>query len=126
MNFYGQMDDDLNGLDEADRLAATWVLDSPQTVAAAEGTAADPTGPATDAEILTAGPDQESMVLRDGAGLWIAVPRDIVELRVREPDQARAWRLATREAFLSAFGDGLVATHVTRQGYYLLTPGGRQ
>lgn len=64
------------------------------------------------------------MVLRDGTGLWIRVPRDVVVLRAEQPDQACAWRFAVRDAFLPAFADGLVATHVTRQGHYLLTPGG--
>ena len=123
VSFYGQMDDDLNGTDEADRLAATWVLDSPRAIAAAGKTAADPTGPAGDAETLSTGPDGQPMATRDTAGLWIRVPPDVVALRTSNPDHARAWRLATREAFVSAFADGLAATHVSRQGYYLLTPG---
>lgn len=124
VSFYGQMADDLNGEDEADRLAATWMLDSPRAVAAADGSAVDPSGPAADAEVLGHGPDHEPMSLRDGTGVWIRVPRDIVELRAQHPSQAREWRFAARDAFQSAFADDLIATHVTRAGYYLLTPGG--
>lgn len=124
VSFYGRMSDDLNGDDDADRLVATWVLDSAQAVAAADGNAADPPGPAQDAETLGDGPDGAPMVLHDATGHWIRVPRDIVILRAEQPGRARAWRFATRDAFLSAFADGLVATHVTRQGHYLLTPGG--
>lgn len=124
VSFYGRMHDSLNGDDDADRLAVTWVMDSARAVSAAEGTATEPPGPADDAEQVSDGPDGAPMVRRDAAGSWIRVPRDIVALRREQPDLARQWRQAAREAFVASFADGLVATHVTRQGHYLLTPGG--
>jgi len=120
-NFYGQMNDEINGTDEADRLVATWVLGSRRAIAASEGTAADPTGPTDGAQVLAAAPDGEAMLQRDAQGLWVRVPDDIVSLRRADPVQSEGWRHAAREVLVEAFDEGLVATHMTRHGWYLLT-----
>lgn len=85
----------------------------------------DLVAPTAAAEVMTAGPDRKPMVQNDAAGHWIRVPSDIVTVRRADPDAARQWRFAAREAFQTAFANGLVATTMTRQNYYLLTPGGR-
>ncbi len=125
VSFYGQMSDDLNGDDDADRLVARWVLDSQRAIDAAAGSVPDLAAPTAAAEVMTAGPDRKPMVQNDAAGHWIRVPTDIVTVRRVDPDAARQWRFATREAFQAAFANGLVATTMTRQNYYLLTPGDR-
>jgi predicted GNAT superfamily acetyltransferase len=61
------------------------------------------------------------MVRRDQHGLWCRVPSDIVELRRRTPAEAARWRLAVRAVLADAFAAGSVATHMTRDGWYLLT-----
>jgi predicted GNAT superfamily acetyltransferase len=119
--FYGRMSDAINGDDDSDRLVARWRLDARRTVAATEGTNADLSGPAADAPVLAEGPDGAPMVRRDQHGLWCRVPSDIVELRRRTPAEAARWRLAVRAVLADAFAAGSVATHMTRDGWYLLT-----
>lgn len=120
VGFYGEMSDRINGADEADRLVATWVLDSRRVLAASEGTAADPAGPAQDARTLAVGPDGEPLARLDTTGLWIRVPSDIVALRGTDPATAQRWRSAVRRALADAFEHSRTATHMTRDGWYLL------
>lgn len=123
--FYGRMADDINGADQADRLVATWALGSARAVSRAEtGPVAEPDGPAARADPLALGPDRLPLLCRDGAGRWCRVPRDIVGLRHADPGAAANWRVAVREVMVRAFAEGLAATHVTRDGWYLLTPAG--
>jgi predicted GNAT superfamily acetyltransferase len=121
LSFYGRMTDAINGTDETDRLVATWVLDSRRVVAATEGTADDPDGPAAGAEVVASGPDGDPMLVRDEDALWCRVPRDVVALRGTRPDEAAAWRAAVRRALVPALAGGLAATHMTRSGWYQLT-----
>lgn len=120
-SFYGRMTDDVNGEDDSDRLVARWDLTSRRTVAATEGTALDPDGPADAAEVLRTGADGRPMVRRDERGLWCRVPPDIVAMRRDDPDQAARWRLSVREVLTGALEDGLTASHMTRDGWYLLS-----
>lgn len=120
VGFYGEMSDRINGADEADRLVATWVLDSRRVVAASEGTAADPAGPAQDASALTGGPDGDPITRLDATGLWVRVPTDIVALRGTDRAAAERWRAAARSALVDAFEQSRTATHMTRHGWYLL------
>ncbi len=118
--FYGRMTDAINGDDDSDRLVAHWQLSSPRAVASTEGTAADPPAPPEASTVLRDGPDGAPLVRRDDRGLWCRTPADIVELRRRRPDDAAAWRLAVREVLTEALTGGLAATHMTRDGWYLL------
>lgn len=120
-SFYGQMTDAINVADESDRLVACWALDSRRVVAATEGTAGDPDGPAADAEVIASGPDGAPMLVRDEDALWCRVPADVVALRGQRPAEATAWRTEVRRALAPALADGLAATHVTRSGWYRLT-----
>jgi predicted GNAT superfamily acetyltransferase len=119
--FYGRMSDAINGDDDSDRLVARWRLDSRRAVAATEGTSVDLAGPAANAPVLAEGPDGAPMVRRDQQGLWCRVPADIVDLRRREPAEAAQWRLAVRDVLSGAVARGAAATHMTRDGWYLLT-----
>jgi predicted GNAT superfamily acetyltransferase len=124
--FYGVMSDELNGVDESDRLVARWDLDSPRAATAAAGRqrSADPSREG--AEVLMDGPDGAPMVLEaeaDGTTVrWCRVPTDVVALRRQRPEEASQWRSAVRETMVPAFADGLVASYVTRDGWYLLAP----
>jgi predicted GNAT superfamily acetyltransferase len=119
--FYGRMSDAINGDDEADRLVATWRLDSRRAVAASEGTTPEVDAPGETSELLADGPDGRPMLRRDERGLWCRVPWDVVALRKSDPGQASTWRMAVREAFARAIAAGGRATHMTRDGWYLLT-----
>jgi predicted GNAT superfamily acetyltransferase len=119
--FYGRMSDDLNGDDDSDRLVAHWPLDAARAVAAAQGTGPDPVGPDEHSRALRQGPDGSAMLRGDDRGLWCRVPADVVALRRGRPAEASQWRAAVREVLTAAFADGLVATHLTRDSWYLLT-----
>lgn len=122
-SFYGRMSDELNGDDDSDRLVARWELGSRRAVAASEGTGREPSPCAADFEVLREAPDGRALCLRDQAGTWVRVPTDIVALRRSDPAQAAGWRLAVRAALAGPLADGLRATHLTRDGWYLLTRG---
>jgi predicted GNAT superfamily acetyltransferase len=122
-SFYGQMSDAINGDDDSDRLVARWELASRRAVAASEGTGREPAPSAAESQILQDAPDGGVLALRDAAGTWVRVPTDIVALRRSDPTQAAGWRRAVRDALAGPLADGLVATHMTRDGWYLLTRG---
>lgn len=116
--FYGVMRDDLNGDDESDRLVVRWPLADPQT--------SDTGSPdLVTTTTLADGPDGVPAYLAGGqpaADRWLRVPTDIVALRRANPTAATEWRQATREWFEDAFTAGLIATGVSRDGWYHLTP----
>lgn len=84
-NFYGAMDDAVNGGDDTDRLLVRWDLRDDDVAAAAGGHAR----PVAAGEVLT-----------------VAVPADIERLRTTDPDAARAWRRDVREALSGALAAG--------------------
>lgn len=117
--FYGEMHDEQNAGEIGDRLVAHWRLDSERSERAARGEYDEPPAPSND--VLAAGPDGEPLAWHDGDHRWVRVPGDIQELRRTDPEAARPWRLAVREAFTDAFADGWVADGVTRLGTYHLS-----
>ncbi len=124
-SFYGRMVDDINTGDEADRLVALWRLDSPEAVAASEGTAREPAEPDLDRGlVLTRGPDGEPTYAVSDGSAWCRVPRDVVALRRTDPIATVAWRSLVREAFADASRRGLCATGMTHSGWYHFSPGG--
>ncbi|CAM5689064.1 o-succinylbenzoate synthase [Streptomyces purpurascens] len=66
-------------------------------------------------------PDDGPLALRDADRLWCRVPEYIVALRAADPALALAWRHAVREVFTEAYAEGLRATAMSRDGWYLLT-----
>jgi len=124
-SFYGRMADDINAGDDADRLVALWRLDSPEAVAASEGTASEPGEPdLARGSVVAVGPDGNPAYAVDEAGAWCRVPRDVVALRRTDPAATAAWRRLVREAFADAFGRGLSATGMTRSSWYRFSSGG--
>ena len=95
VDFYGPLDDEINGDDETDRLLARWDI--------RESSIRD-VDPATTLSIET--------------------PADIVALRRADPVAARAWRLKMRQQLGAAFVSHEI-TGFTSSGSYLLTPKGR-
>jgi predicted GNAT superfamily acetyltransferase len=93
INFYGPLNDDINGDDETDRLLARWDIDSERV----RGNAAE--------------------------AIIVATPEDIVQLRLTDPDAARAWRLKMRAQLSQAFKTHEV-TGFNKDGSYVLTPRG--
>ncbi|MGC0334381.1 putative GNAT superfamily acetyltransferase [Streptomyces sp. SAI-170] len=115
VDFYGPMNDGVNNGDESDRLTVVWnlVTGTTRTDDPAEGRAA--------AEIVRRAPDGGPLALSDADRLWCRVPEDIVALRAADPALARDWRHAVREVFTEAYAEGLRATGMSRDGWYLLT-----
>ena len=93
VDYYGTMNDSINGNGESDRLLVAWPSD------------ASVTPPTT----------------MSGADTVLApTPDDIVKLRRTDPAEADAWRLRLRERLEPAMSRGVV-TGFTREGDYVVT-----
>jgi predicted GNAT superfamily acetyltransferase len=115
VDFYGQIDDGVNGHDETDRLTAVWSLSEPRPSLLAGPNSVD----------ARPGPDGEPFSARDEHGYWCRVPLDIVATRRRDQPLAAEWRAAVRDVLLPAFKAGFAATGFSRSGWYRLTRQGR-
>lgn len=115
VDFYGSMSDGVNNGDESDRLTVEWnlVTGSTRKDDPAEGRSA--------AGVVCRAPDGGPLALRAADRLWCRVPEDIVALRAADPALALDWRHAVREIFTEAYAEGLRATAMSRDGWYLLT-----
>ena len=125
VDFYGPMDDAINNGDETDRCLVTWRLDSPAAHAAAAGmfAAADVDGIRAVGAVTVLAPDTAgapAVTSASGDLRLLQLPDDIVAVRHRDADLARAWRLALREVLVAAFADGLEVVGVDRDGWYVL------
>lgn len=126
--FYGEMTDGINAGDASDRLYVRWDLTSPRAVAAAAGDPGDVDATALRAAGATVLVDRAGQEpVRTGAepptggrAALVAVPPDIEGLRVRDPERARQWRFAVRDALTAALGAGLAVNGVSRDGFYVL------
>jgi predicted GNAT superfamily acetyltransferase len=111
VNYYGEMRDALNQAIDSDRIEVDWALRSPRVVAAVAGTpgAGDwshaPRVLAAVPWMGEVGPGDPLFDL-DAPEVRIEIPTDFAALRDRDLGLARAWRVATREAFLHYFARG--------------------
>ncbi|WGL52504.1 GNAT family N-acetyltransferase [Nocardioides sp. BP30] len=93
-NFYGAMNDAINGVDDSDRILIRWDLLDPPT--------------------RSSEPTQE--------GEWVPVPADIEGLRVADLEGARAWRTQLRQALAPRLDRGWRIVGFDRASGYLLEP----
>jgi predicted GNAT superfamily acetyltransferase len=114
VNFYGDMDDDINRGMPSDRMEVTWWLDQPSAHMPIEGRPA-----------LLLRADDRGYPLRDESD-WdrdlytAAVPADLETLRRTDRKAALAWRLALRDTLQPAFENGYSAVDFTRhQGLHV-------
>lgn len=121
--FYGEMTDDLNRGDRADRLVVRWDLERDP------GPNPTPSGVPT---ILAAvgDPDRPEPRVADApgaGGVTIEIPRDHPRLRVADPDLGARWRDAVAEALEAGLEAGLIVSAFDRDrsAYVLLPPEGR-
>ncbi|MFI0773675.1 chorismate synthase [Streptomyces sp. NPDC021212] len=121
VDLYGPMNDGVNDGDESDRLTAVWDLNATGTT---DGTA-DEAARAHATEVRRA-PDGGPLAVREDRRLWCRIPEDSVELRATDPALGLRWRHAVREVFTDAYAEGLRATSMSRDGWYLLTPDPRE
>ena len=121
VDLYGPMNDGVNDGDESDRLTAAWDL-APGTTHPTEPDEEARTEEArAHAAAVRPAPDGGPLAVRDDRRLWCRIPEDIVALRAADPAEALRWRHAVREVFTDAYAEGLRATSMSRDGWYLLT-----
>lgn len=120
-NFYGPMADAINGDHDSDRLLVRWPLHDPTVVRACAGDPA-PAAPAAGAvRALDIAADGSPVPGRlDGAVSLVAVPRDVEGLRTTDPEMARRWRTAVREALTGLLDDGGRIDGFDRAGWYVV------
>jgi predicted GNAT superfamily acetyltransferase len=121
------MTDGINNGDETDRCLVTWRLGDPSAVAAAAGAGRPSDVEAARAagagELLRVGGAGEPVRTGyDGDLRLVQVPADIVTVRRTDPERARAWRQALREALVASFADGFEVVGASRDSWYLLAP----
>ncbi|MFH8982775.1 GNAT family N-acetyltransferase [Streptomyces varsoviensis] len=119
-DFYGPMNDGINGSDATDRLLVTWPLKAPETVAACAGRppAVSTAGAVTG---LSVSPRERPVPGRlDGPTVLVAVPEDIERLRAADPASGAAWRSALREVLGGLLADGARVTGFDRAGWYIV------
>jgi predicted GNAT superfamily acetyltransferase len=147
-NFYGVMDDVINGGTETDRMLVHWDLSS---AAAADASAGRPRpasfaderargavvalsaggdglpvrGPAVDSA-PTGGAGSRPQLPPGGAPprsprLLVGVPADIEAMRLSDPAMAAAWRTALRDVLSPLLGGGARVTGFDRTGWYVVS-----
>ncbi|MEV7552089.1 GNAT family N-acetyltransferase [Amycolatopsis sp. NPDC089917] len=122
-DFYGPMEDAINGTGDTDRLMVGWDLASPDVRSAAFG---EPV--LIDAETLDAakalsvdsdgGPCIGST---DAPTVLVAVPSDIERLRRTDPGRGNAWRVALREVLGGLMADSARVAGFDRAGWYVIS-----
>lgn len=125
-SFYGQMDDVINGSDDSDRVLIEWELGAPRALEASFGEGvATPTidelherGAQVALAVGTDDSPIETPVMSDT--ILVGIPRDIVELRRRDPQLGARWRSASRAALEGALNDGFAITALAQPGFYVL------
>ncbi|UUV31788.1 GNAT family N-acetyltransferase [Amycolatopsis roodepoortensis] len=122
-DFYGPMEDDINGSGDTDRLMVGWDLRSPEVRAAAFGEPvlidAEALGAA---KALTVGPDGgPSIGSTAGPTVLVAVPSDIERLRRTDPGRGNAWRVALREVLGGLMADNAHVAGFDRAGWYVIS-----
>ncbi|HXF04506.1 MAG TPA: hypothetical protein VNM72_03720 [Blastocatellia bacterium] len=125
VNFYGEETSSFlhQGIG-TDRLWVTWPIASQRVVARIEGTSdasslsAEEIAQVPALVVSSAESDSPAIGDRDAvehsAAVLIEIPADINQLKQHDPQAARAWREATRRAFLDALGRGFVVEHFVR------------
>ncbi|WP_318152222.1 GNAT family N-acetyltransferase [Nocardioides hwasunensis] len=124
-NFYGPMQDDLNGTDDTDRLLVRWRLRDPEVAAACAGRLRGADVPWSSAagavEVLR--PDRSGRPERidaEGPLALVRVPTDVERLRVTDPATARSWRESVREVLGEMLQAGGRVEGFDRTGCYVV------
>ncbi|ONI76299.1 GNAT family N-acetyltransferase [Actinosynnema sp. ALI-1.44] len=122
-DFYGPMQDSINGSGDTDRLMVGWDLTSPDVRAAASGRPV-----LIDAQALGAA---KALSVDSGGGplvgvadtptVLVAVPPDIERLRRADPARGKAWRAALREVLGGLMADNARVTGFDRAGWYVIS-----
>ncbi len=110
VNFYGDMDDDINRGMPSDRIEVIWRLDQPSLHRASLG----------NPPLLLRSDERSYPVISyadwDLPSYIASVPADLDALRKQDRDAVLAWRLALREVMTTAFEHGYQAIDFIRSG----------
>jgi predicted GNAT superfamily acetyltransferase len=123
-NFYGRRNDGVNDGSDSDRLLVVWdVADGIQNPLGSSASVGASRSRVAGATLLSSSPDgrpQFEHVASDADRLLVAVPDDILGLRIDQPELALAWREAVRAAFEQAIDGAFRLSSFTADGYYVL------
>jgi predicted GNAT superfamily acetyltransferase len=132
-NFYGVMDDVINGGTETDRMLVHWDL---RSVAASDASAGKPrpasfAGERERGAVVALSGDGDGLPvpglplaggpLTRAPRLLVGVPADIEAIRVAEPARAAAWRAALRDVLSPLLTGGAHVTGFDRSGWYVVS-----
>jgi predicted GNAT superfamily acetyltransferase len=132
-NFYGVMDDVINGGTETDRMLVHWDL---RSVAASDASAGKPrpasfAGERARGAVVALSGDGDGLPvpglplaggpLTRAPRLLVGVPADIEAIRLSEPARAAAWRAALRDVLSPLLTDGAHVTGFDRSGWYVVS-----
>jgi predicted GNAT superfamily acetyltransferase len=125
-NFYGAMNDGINGSDDTDRLLVHWELTTAAVVAACARSLAPRDVAAERARgavvaLRRSARNRPVTGTTDGNVLLVAVPADIAAVRRTDPGVAKEWRVAVREVLAPLMAEGARVTGFDRSGWYVVT-----
>jgi predicted GNAT superfamily acetyltransferase len=133
-NFYGGMQDQINGGGDTDRVLVSWPLRAPRVAAACAGKPS----PASAQALIAAGARVAVTVAADGypalspgqsgspaTTVLVAIPPDVERLRASDPGAAAAWRSAVRDTLGELMAAGGRVTGFDRAGWYVIEGGSR-
>ncbi len=121
IDFYGEMPDRVNRGDRSDRFEVVWRLRSERVERALRRELDAPRFGAAvlEAAGAEAAPRPRLTGAEPSPGATVAVPRDYLSVRAKEPALAREWREAAAKALVACFEHGLEATWMTKDGRYV-------
>ena len=130
-NFYGAMDDAINGGTETDRMLVRWELRSDLAVAAGgpkpRAVSADEERRRGAVVALSAGPDGRPVTAPPSTGqpgprtVLVGVPADVETMRMTDPAGAAQWRLALRKVLAPLLAGGARVTGFDKSGWYVVS-----
>ncbi len=131
-DFYGAMPDKLNQGLPSDRVYVEWPIGHDRTYKRLRGDDVPPSLEDAEREgvgyLLRADGDRPGPAGATGSAshLLVEIPHAFQDLKAHDPQMALRWRIAAREAFERAFGEGYAAVEFLRsadgRGAYLLVP----
>ena len=124
-NFYGRMNDGINGADDTDRLVVSWRLDAAPVAGACRGRhRIAPRAVLRDAAQALAVSASGAPVRAPRSGartLLVGVPPDIEGMRLSDPALASSWRAALRDVLGGLLADGARVRGFDRAGWYVVS-----
>jgi predicted GNAT superfamily acetyltransferase len=120
-DFYGRVDDEVNGDDETDRLLVRWDLDAPEVVAACAGRPHTVALQHATVALGRTGDGAPATGRLDAPMLLVAAPTDVAALRAADPRRAKEWRVAVRDVLGGLLADGARIIGFDRAGWYAVT-----